>query len=551
MTIGTFFSFVGGIGLFLLGMRLMTDGLKVAAGEALRDILATGTSTAARGIFSGALITAVVQSSSAVIFAVIGFVNAGLLTLFQAVGVIFGSNIGTTVTSWLVALVGFKVDLQALALPAIAIGMFLRVFAAATRGGAMGEALAGFGVFFLGIDILKDTFVGLDQQLRIEDFAGDGFSSLLLFVGVGFLLTVLMQSSSAALAVTLTAAGGGFIPLTAAAATVIGANVGTTSTAAFAAIGATPNAKRAALAHVLFNIVTAFAAFLFLQPLMWVVSGVGSLFGLHEPATSLAIFHTMTKLLGLLLLLPATPALVRYLEGRFRAADENESRPHHLDRNVIATPALAVDALILELKRIGTFARQAALSAVAVAPPGVGRIGEQKKIVDALVVAVADFTSKAQQSDLPLDLAEAFPQALRVTQYYTDMMERAEEVTVLRNSIGRLSDPQANEAVDRLRERAAELLAATDSGAEGYSPQRFEEVFTLTLDVYQEVKARILQAGSGARVPVRQMVQQLDELGAVRRILDQAVKAARYLEKIESLVHQHGDAGVRSERLEG
>jgi phosphate:Na+ symporter len=549
VNIWTFFSFAGGIGLFLLGMRLMTDGLKVAAGEALRDILATGTSTAYRGILSGILITALVQSSSAVIFAVIGFVNAGLLTLLQAVGVIFGSNIGTTVTSWLVALVGFKVDLQALALPAIALGMFLRVFAAGSRGGSLGEALAGFGVFFLGIDILKNTFEGLDQHLRIEQFAADGFFSILLFVGVGFLLTVLMQSSSAALAVTLTAAGGGFIPLTAAAAAVIGANVGTTSTAAFAVIGATASAKRAALAHVLFNVVTAVAALIALQPLLWIVGGLGSLLGLGAPATSLAIFHTLTKLLGLLLVLPATPALVRYLESRFRAADENESRPHHLDRNVLAAPALAIDALILELKRIGVFAREAAAAVIADVPPVAARLGEKKRVVDALVVSVAEFTNKVQQSDLPRDLSEAFPNALRVTQYYTDMLERAEEIAAMRAAVVKSTDLQTWEAIERMRYRAAELLIATDPDGEDYSPERFEEVFAGALEEYQHAKAQILRAASEGRLPIRQMVVQLDEMGAVRRILDQAVKAARYLERIDQLHQQNPES--RSQESEG
>ena len=535
MTVWTFFNFAGGIGLFLLGMRLMTDGLRVAAGEALRDILAGWTETLGRGILSGILITALVQSSSAVIFAVIGFVNAGLLTLFQAVGVIFGSNIGTTITSWLVALVGFKVEIKVLALPSIALGMVLRVFATGTRAGALGEALAGFGVFFLGIDILKETFGGM--ELRLEQFAGPGVFSLLLFVGTGFLLTVMMQSSSAALAVTLTAAGGGFIPLTAAAAVVIGANVGTTSTAAFAVIGATPNAKRAALAHVLFNVVTAVAALIALKPLLWLVGAIGTSLALQAPATLLAIFHTLTKVFGLLVILPATPLLVRYLEGRFRSAEENESKPRHLDKNIIGTPALAIDALILELKRIGTFAREAASDAVADLPPQPQRLEEKKKIVDDLVFAVAGFTHQAQHAELTRDLSDAFPQALRITQYYTDMMERAAEIGRIRKALEPVGEERLREAIHRFRHGASHLLNATDSGAEDYSPQRFEELFTTSLRDYQHLKGELLRAGSEARLPIRQMVWRLDEMGAVRRILDQAVKAARYLEEMKAVVH--------------
>jgi phosphate:Na+ symporter len=539
LTIWTIFNFAGGIGLFLLGMRLMTDGLRVAAGEALRDILAGWTATIGRGILSGILITAMVQSSSAVIFAVIGFVNAGLLTLFQAVGVIFGSNLGTTVTSWLVALVGFKMDIRLLALPAIAAGMVLRVFATGTRIGALGEAMAGFGVFFLGIDILKDTFAGLEERLRPELFVGDGMWTLLLFVGIGFLLTVAMQSSSAALAVTLTAAGGGFIPMTAAAAVVIGANVGTTSTAAFAVIGATANAKRAALAHVLFNIVTAAAAFVALQPLLWLVGQVAVMAGLQGPATSLAIFHTLTKLLGLLLILPLTPRLVRFLEGRFLAADEDEAKPRHLDRNIVGTPALAIDALILELKRIGAFARQGASAVITSTPPAAAQLQQKKRVIQELVLAVADFSYRIRQSELPKDLAEAFPQALRITQYYSDMVEKAEEIATLRPSLVPLADHQLKSAVVHFRERCAELLAATDPDAADYSLPRLEDLLVQILAEYQQLKAELLRAGSDGRLPLRQMVWRLDEMGAVRRILDQAVKAARYLDAVNMLVHEH------------
>ncbi|MBE0595746.1 MAG: Na/Pi cotransporter family protein, partial [Desulfuromonadales bacterium] len=469
----------------------------------------------------------------------IGFVNAGLLTLFQAVGVIFGSNIGTTVTSWLVALVGFKV----LAMPAVAVGMLLRVFATGTRASALGEALAGFGVFFLGIDILKETFAGMQERLSLEQFAGDGLGALVLLVGAGFALTVLMQSSSAALAVTLTAAAGGFLPLSAAAAVVIGANVGTTSTAAFAVIGATANAKRAATAHVLFNVVTALAALLALQPLLALVGILAGVAGLQGPATSLAIFHTLTKVFGLLLILPVTPKLVAFLEGRFRAAEENEARPHYLDHNITATPALAVDALILELKRIGAFAREGAFAVIANAPVTPRSWEERKRVIHQLVEAVAAFSRQVRQTELPKDLAEAFPQALRITQYYTDMVEKAEEIALLRLSLQPLADDRLKTEMERFFRNASALLAATDPEAADYSADACEPLLEALQAEYQELKAELLRAGSAGRLPVRQMVWRLDEIGAVRRVLDQAVKAARYLEALNRLVHQHARDG--------
>ena len=532
-------SFAGGIGLFLLGMKLMTDGLRVAAGDALRDILAGWTATPLRGLSSGILITAMVQSSSAVIFATIGFVNAGLLTLIQAVGVIYGSNLGTTITSWLVALIGFKVNLQLLSLPAIAIGMMLRI-SGGTRRAALGEALAGFGVFFMGIDVLKDTFAGLEQQVPFEALGETGYLGLLLFVGVGVLLTVAMQSSSAALAVTLTAAASGVIPLQAAAAVVIGANVGTTSTAAFAVLGATPAAKRAALAHVLFNLVTGVVAFLALPVLLWLVQGISLLLGLAEaPATSLAIFHTLTKLTGVLILWPVTPRLVGFLGNRFRTAEEDESRPRHLDSNVIATPGLALDALYMETLRIGAIARRAAKDALNTETVPSQRLEQDHRAVDQLVLAVGEFTNQAQHAELPKRMSGLFPHILRVTQYYSDMSERAAGIAAMQARLTPTSDTQLADHLARFKGAAVELLDSTDVEHEGFSAVASTELLHQRLIEYQELKSHLLRAGSEGRLSIRQMVARLDEISAIRRMLEQAVKATPYLEEVRQTLRHH------------
>lgn len=185
--------FLGGIGLFLLGMWLMTDGLKLAAGPALEHILRTWTRTRLRGLFSGILVTGVVQSSTAVTVATIGFVNAGLLSLGQSMWVIFGSNVGTTMTGWLVALIGFKFKVELFALPMIGVGMLLRLTGESTRRGAIGLALAGFGTLFLGIDVLSNGFLGLQSRFDMQDVVMPGAAGVILPVLVGFMLTVLMH----------------------------------------------------------------------------------------------------------------------------------------------------------------------------------------------------------------------------------------------------------------------------------------------------------------------------------------------------------------------
>ncbi|HHK60586.1 MAG TPA: Na/Pi cotransporter family protein, partial [Desulfobacterales bacterium] len=247
-------SLAGGIGLFLLGMGLMTDGLKYAAGRSLKTILAESTRTRLRGILAGCGITALVQSSSAVTVATIGFVNAGLMDLAHAVSVIYGANIGTTMTGWLVSLVGFKFDLKALSMPFVGGGMLLRAMRPESRQGALGEVLAGFGVFFLGIDVLKQNFAGVAAHVDFAALASYGGWSVVLFVLLGFLLTTCMQSSSAAIALVLTAVATGVVGYEEGAALIVGANVGTTTTAALAVIGATVSARRLAMAHVGFNI---------------------------------------------------------------------------------------------------------------------------------------------------------------------------------------------------------------------------------------------------------------------------------------------------------
>ena len=546
-----FLTFLGGVGLFLLGMRLMTDGLKVAAGDALREILARGTATTARGILSGVVITAGVQSSSAVIFATIGFVNAGLLTLFQSVGVIIGSNIGTTATSWLVALIGFKVNLQALAMPAIAVGMFLRVTGGNTRRGSLGDALTGFGIFFLGLDVLKGTFTDFGEQVDLERFVGTGVFSLLAFVAIGIMMTVIMNSSSAALAVTLTAAGSGLIPLTAAAAMVIGANIGTTSTALFAVIGATSSAKRAASVHVLFNIITGVVAFTALPLMLWLVALLAAYLGLDPtPATSLAIFHTMTKMTGAGIVWPMTPYLVRFLEGRFRTAEEDEGTPRHLDRNIAGTPDLALEALNMEIKRISDLARRGAYAALsAEGPAQLTRLARERDAIDRLVIAAGEFANRVQWGEVPQSIAGDFPVALRITQYYGDIAEHTEDLVRAQATMPSPKDEELATEIAEFKRETVHLLKLTDPDLDDFSPKVLDKEMGGFQEHYQHLKAALLRAGAQGRIPMRQMVGRLDEISDIRRILDQANKAAQHTLILRRDLHrvQVGDKAEEQE----
>lgn len=512
MNFASIVAFLGGVGLFLLGMRLMTEGLKVAAGPGLRTLLARGTTTLPRAVGSGFAITALVQSSTASIFATIGFVNAGLLTLPQAIGVIYGANLGTTVTSWLVALIGFKLDLMTIALIAIGIGMAMRVAFGAGRKGALGEALAGFGVFFIGIDVLKEAFSGVGLAFATDPTVAH---RVLPYIGIGFVLTLVLQSSSAALVITLSAVASGVLPLPVGAAMVIGANVGTTSTAVFAVIGATPAAKRAAAAHVLFNLVVAVVTAVALPLLLWVIAGFGALVLGHPlaAATALACFHTMSKLVGVAVMWPLTGVLTRWLESLFRADADDIARPHYLDRNVAATPALALDAVAMELDHALELARRTATAAITVPAHGGIDVRRGARDLDGLIEAVGDFAAGIDD----IERADLIAQALRVNQYLADVAEHSVEFVEHGALAGGIADPELAAALHEINTRAHAALSG--GGDHGAGLADFEAR-------YQAVKGQLLRAGAEGRLPVRRMVAALDQISALRRLVDQFTKAA-------------------------
>ncbi|HVY62755.1 MAG TPA: Na/Pi symporter [Planctomycetota bacterium] len=331
---------LGGVGLFLLGMALLTDGLKAAAADSLRRALARFTGGPVQALLSGAVVTALAQSSSATTAATIGFVSAGLLTFPQALGVVYGANVGTTSTGWLVALLGLDLSIGALAMPLVAAGALARTLLRG-RGASVGLALAGFGLLFIGIDALQAGMKGLAEKVSPAAFPGDTPAGRLLLVGIGVAMTVVIQSSSAAVAMTLTALHAGTIALDQAAALVIGQNVGTTATAVIASIGGSVSAKRTALAHVAFNCLTGVVAFALLPLFVRAASAVAARIGGEPGATSLAAFHTGFNLLGVALFLPFTGRFAALIAWLVR--ERGPALTRNLDPSTAAFPAVAVE----------------------------------------------------------------------------------------------------------------------------------------------------------------------------------------------------------------
>jgi phosphate:Na+ symporter len=345
----TAISVLGGVGLFLIGMTVMTEGLKALAGSALRTVLGKAAATPLRGSIWGAIITLLVQSSSATTMTTIGLVSAGLLTFQQGLGLVFGANVGTTGTGWLVALIGVRVSLTAAALPIIFVGALIKLLASGRVSGA-GAALAGFGLVLFGLTTLQQGMGGLADRLHPADLptvlAGPdagwwrSMAGVLMLVVVGLVMTALMQSSTAAIAVTLSAHYAGAVGLDQACALIIGQNVGTATSSALAAIGASVTAKRLAIAYVLFKLIAAVIAlvlFPVVTPLLVRASST------IDGVTLLASYHTAYNLVGVLVLLPLIDPFTRLVE---RILPERGSPlTQCLDPSALATPIVAVEAV--------------------------------------------------------------------------------------------------------------------------------------------------------------------------------------------------------------
>lgn len=291
-----FLTLLGAIGMFLYGMKIMSEGLQKVAGDKLRNILSAMTTNRVTGVFTGVLITALIQSSTATTVMVVSFVNAGLLSLSQSISVIMGANVGTTVTAWLISVLGFKVDISTLALPLIGIAIpFL--FSSKSRRKSWGEFILGFALLFLGLAYLKDSVPDLQNNPQalafIQNYTSMGYWSILLFLAIGTLLTIVLQSSSATVAITLVMCSQGWIPFEIAAAMVLGENIGTTITANIAAISANTSAKRAALAHLMFNVFGVCWCMALFYPFTDLVSWIVTNYGPGDPHALTAFINSL------------------------------------------------------------------------------------------------------------------------------------------------------------------------------------------------------------------------------------------------------------------
>ena len=338
----TIFTALGGLGLFLLGMMIMTRGLQALAGKAIRSALMRFTRSPLSGAATGAATTAILQSSSATTVAAVGFVGAGLLTFSEALGIILGANVGTTMTGWLVALLGFKLKLGEVALPLVFLGALMSLFAKG-RWAQIGNALCGFALIFIGITTMQEGMSGLDFALTPESLPQRTFLGALQLLLIGIVFTVITQSSSAGVAAVLTALHIEAISFEQAAVLVIGMDIGTTITAVMATIGGSINSRRTGYSHVIYNLFTGFAALMLVTPyvLMWETFAPGEIE--QNAGVALVAFHSMFNALGVTIVLPFTHQFARFIERI--VPDKGPQYGRGLDKALLDYPPLAVNAV--------------------------------------------------------------------------------------------------------------------------------------------------------------------------------------------------------------
>lgn len=498
---------LGGVGIFLVGMILLAEGLKAAAGDALRSILGRFTGTPLAGIGSGAAVSALVQSSSATTLTTIGFVSAGLLTFPQAVGVIIGSNLGTTSTGWIVSLLGLRLQVGLVALPLIGVGAVLRLISGGRRA-HLGMALAGFGLIFVGIDTLQAGMASLAERIDPGSFPQPTVLGSAILLAAGVVMTVVMQSSSAAVATTLTALHAGTLDLHQAALLVVGQNLGTTVKAALAAVGASVPAKRTAVAHIGFNVVTAALA-VAAVPLL--VPFLGGLLA-DDPAVAVAAFHTVFNLLGVMIVLPVLRPFSRAVEA---LVPEREMRlTRHLDRSVAEVPAVAVEAARRAVTETADVVLDLARDVVV---RGTGGAPDRARRVERARAALNEVRRFLSLVRTPPDMADDYARHLRVL-HASDHLDRlldaleagggAPALGLEAETVKNGEEPAARmvelvlEGIDLTREALATQRGAAVGKAGPDVAERMERLSSRVADLRKTYRATTLaEAAGGERLP--------------------------------------------------
>jgi len=470
-----------GVSIFLFGMLTLEEGFKVFSGGTLEKILEKSTDKLYKSISFGFIATAIMQSSSLVSVLTISFIGAGLIGLTQGIGIIFGANIGTTTGAWLMAGFGLKVKISAYAMPMLAFGVIL-IFQKAKSLKGLGYILTGLGFLFLGIHYMKDGFEAFKETIDLASFAVDGFKGLMIFIGIGILATVVMQSSHATIVLILAALSVGQITYENALALTIGANIGTTITAIIGSLSSNIDGKRLAGAHFIFNVVTALVAVILMSQMIYAVDAISSSIGIASDnyTLKLAVFDTLFKVMGVVMFIPFVNKLVSFLNRVFKKdsskPDTGYDSARYLNDSVLELPATSMAAIIRETKHlyenafeIITHGLNLKRSNIVSSMPLEEVIKDtySKSVVDidefynhkikGIYGEIIDFSTKAQSDMSPKDIEVLYKLKLA----NRDMVEAVKDTKHLqRNLFKYLNSPNSHikEEYDYIRKNLAELL---------------------------------------------------------------------------------------------
>lgn len=453
-----FWMFLAGLGIFLFGMRHLEDGIKGLAGKSFQRFIKRFTNRSWKGILTGTFVTAILQSSSMVTLLVLAFLGAGMLTLKSALGVVLGANLGTTITAWIVAALGFKMNIADFSFPFLAVGILSYLFLESRPVlKNIGGFLIGFGLLFLGLDFMKDALDAVADQLDLTAFSQYGLWAFLL---LGLIVTALVQSSSAMIVIILSALNAGLIDIYQSFAMIIGANMGTTSTLLLGSIGGTADKKRLAIANVIFNSTTGIIIFLFLEQL---VDGVYAFFNMTDPLMELVLLNTLLNLAVILLFLPFLGAFQNFLKKRFKSA-EPAGETLYIKNISTEFPTVALKAIKDELAQMYIYVQDFihhnfALGSTAVTSSGwksifqtAININEKYDKIKRIEDELTGFYALLQEQNLDTNEAEELTSSmlsLRSMVYGAkDIKDVAHNITYMTES----EDPLALEVLSRLQE---------------------------------------------------------------------------------------------------
>ena len=523
------FTLLGALGMFLYGMNLMSSGLQKAAGDKLRGFLSAMTSNPFKGVLTGLGITSIIQSSSATTVMVVSFVNAGLLTLTQAIGVIMGANIGTTVTAWLVAWLGFKADISILAIPLMLFG-FLFSNSKKNKHQNIGELIVGFSLLFLGLSFMKESVPDLRETPQVLEFVRNwssyGFGSVLLFLAFGTILTLVLQSSSATMAITLIMLSMGWIPFHMACAMVLGENIGTTITANIAAAVGNTQAKRAAMSHTIFNVFGVIWALILFKPFTALVGKVIELFGLPNPAAEgfavvegdmgsstaalygLSMLHTMFNTINTLILV----WFIKYIEKAVvwiikpKNQEAEPFRLKYISAGPLATPELAAAQAFDEIVHFAEISRNGlgyAKQAIAADAKHFDELREKlvkyEEISDRIEYEIAAFLNGVSAGDIS--------EATRV------------KIKAMYKIIGELESlGDSGEAISRMLSRRNEHKKSFDTA----TIEKINMMIAKVDSAYEVMIANLIAAHEGTLTSIANAYDAEEQINALRNELREA-----------------------------